>query len=595
MNYIRTNPFKLLLSLCLVYLVYLSFLVMGENRHNFEGGLYEKRFESIKKDKDFNLINNIDSEYSPILTPTDNIADMHDLGAPIIWSYFYDWYQTFLPYVKDIKISDHSYLSLEDILVSSLHYLCFLGMIYLLYASQLINKSFIPYTFLLAISLAIYDYLIDHFYSADILALFFMGLSLIHLIKEDLAESKSSYVLGILIGVLRVIKISSIIYLPAILFIYIFFAIRSYRNNDLSLAKDITRGFFRFSAVYLFFILITEINFYSTLGRFSFFQGYDYAYSLNHILNTHAWKATYFAPRGLLLHCPILFLTLIPIISLFRKLSQPYKKEEIILLIFSVFYLIKLSLGLFSITAHYLGIGARQFFIDFVLICLLYNHSFKENRKTAIMAILYSSLMSCLYYITWLSLDKDFELFATSSAHSLSDWKLQLKVLLVQIPHTLKLVGILVYHRVDILFPFLFVFLIGLGLIASYRKYKLQTAFSFAIIIFVYSLFNLNFNAPNSDNYISKKGYSSYIISKGGSLFLAEELISGMTLATQYEKRHGNQKSYEHIKRIKEDIFKSLKEDIAFSGRDVEVDALKSSFMDNPKLPSIELNLNQKR
>ena len=68
-----------------------------------------------------------------------------------------------------------------------------------------------------------------------------------------------------------------------------------------------------------------------------------------------------------------------------------------------------------------------------------------------------------------------------------------------------------------------------------------------------------------------------------------------MTLATQYEKGHGNQKSYEHIKSIKEDIFNSLKEDIAFSGRDVEVDALKSSLMDNPKLPSIELNLNQKR
>lgn len=100
MSYIRTNPFKLLLSLCLVYLVYLSFLVMGENRHNFEGGLYEKRFESIKKDKDFNLINNIDSEYSPILTPTDNIADMHDLGAPHYLELFLRLVSNFLTLCK---------------------------------------------------------------------------------------------------------------------------------------------------------------------------------------------------------------------------------------------------------------------------------------------------------------------------------------------------------------------------------------------------------------------------------------------------------------------------------------------------------------
>ncbi len=586
------TPKKFLLSIILIYITFLGIVNLQVDHYNFEGGLYKYRYISITEDHDFNLINNTKNHFDQILTPTDNVADMHDMGAPIFWAFISDWYHTYFPELSPLRLSDQSYLHDETLITAAIHLFLLLTLAFLFIKMEVIKKENKFLLIMVALSIGLYDYLSDQFFNADIMALFFMGLLITHIKKNTLSDKKDVYLMALMMGILRVVKISSIIYLPAILLI-LYFQKNSYKHFFKSLV--------RFSMTYSLFILITEVNFYTTLGTWSFLQGYGYPYSFEYLLNLHGWKASYLFPRGILLHTPILLFSLYPIGLIIRKAYQQRSiqrllQEERIMLFMSLFMLIKLSLGLFSITAHYLGIGARQFFIDYALLCLLFQYAYTNSKKVTLALLAISLLAISFYTVSWFTLQKDFETFAIESPLSLEQWFNTFSSLYIEFIPFLKRYTLSLVEHLDLFILISFLSLLFYFFIITFKKTTLRFYnISFlSIIIFGYSLINLTQNISNTDQFMAKSGHSSYILSKGGPLYMHHELLSGLILAREYEAQHGNKQSRLFLKGLSNKIKKDLIQDIGYIGPEVKNQSLGSDLMDQSpyEIESIKLPKN---
>ncbi len=581
------------LAVLLIYVFILALLNIQVDHYNFEGGLYKFRYHSITQDHDFNLINNNENKFNDVVTPTDNIADMHDIGAPIFWSFIYDWYHTFFPELAPLKLRKTAYIMDDELITSSFHLILLILIFTLLYKRQLIGRDKWSLPVLMAFALGVHDYTFDQFFTADIMALFIMGLLTIHLGQTDLKKKENIYTMALLFGVLRVIKISSILYAPAlILFLFI-------RRESL---KTFSYNLIRFLITYGIFIILTELNFYTNIGSWSFLQGYDYAYSIDFLTNLHGWKATYFYPRGLLLHTPILLFSVYPISLLLLKIADEKSFNGIdnnllISFLFGVVMLIKLSLGLFSITAHYLGLGARQFFIDFVPLCFIFQFLWQRSKKIALCLLLGSCISLLFYTFSWYALEKDYELFTLTPTLNYQQWFHALLDFFNGLMPFLKRFSISLVNHIDLLglITFLVIVLSYFYSLFINSSRRIYTASILSLIILAYSVLNLVNNDKNTSSYISNRGYSHYILGKGGPLYLHHEIISGLSLAKAYEAQYGTNNSQLYLKNLSSSLKKDIFKDIAFIGSQFDKDELKSELIEDGKIPmeSIELNQNK--
>lgn len=584
---------KGLLFILFFYILLLGILNIQLDHYNFEGGLYKYRFESITQDHDFNLINNTYGHFNDVITPTDNIADMHDVGAPIIWSFFYDWYHTFFPELKPLKLKDTAYILDDELIPSTLQLLLLFLLFYLLFQQNIISKDQWPLPFLLAFSLGVQDYTIDQFFNADILALFVMGILIIHISKIDLQNKFDVYTMSLLFGVLRVIKISSILYAPAlIIFLYL-------KRHSLN---EFLQNIFRFGITYLIFIGLTEINFYTNLGSWSFLQGYSYPYSLDSLVNLNGWLASYFYPRGLFLHTPILLFSLIPLALLAKKMIKTsnfrsISQKELITFLICSFMLIKLALGLVSISNQFMGPGARQFFIDFVPLCILFQFLWLRSKKLTIFFLIDSCLALIFYTFIWYGTQKDFELFTLQYPNELQLWWNSFSFFLSQtIPYFKRYLVSLIYNW-DLLILIGF-FSVILFIFFTYYKNKstrFYTSIILAFIIVSYSLINLYQNDRETNKYFKDHDYANYIQSKGGLLYMHHEIISGLSLAKEYERRYGNPSSQKYIDDISKKIKYDINKDISLIGAKFKGSYLKSDYLENESLSVDSLKINQNK
>lgn len=575
------------------YVGLLALLNIQLDHYNFEGGLYKYRFESITQDHDFNLINNSHERFNDVITPTDNIADMHDIGAPIIWAFFYDWYHTFFPELKPLRIQKSAYLIDHDLITSALQLLLLFLLFYLLFQQKIVSKNQWPLPFLLAFALGVQDYTIDQFFNADIMALFFMGLIIIHVNKMNLQNKFDVYTMSLLFGVLRVIKISSILYAPAFLiFLYL-------KRDNL---KEFIGNAFRFCIVYLFFIGLTEINFFTNIGSWSFLQGYSYPYSPDYLFQLHGWLSTYFYPRGLFLHTPILLFCLIPLAMIAKSILKSrstniLSQKDLIAFLICSFMLIKLALGFVSISAHYIGLGARQFFIDFVPLSIVLQHLWNRSKKLTLILLIGSSLSLLFYTFIWYGTEKDFELFTLQRPDELHYWWSAFSFFISEIPTYLQryLTSLIDNWDLLLLITFFSVILSTFSMFYKNKSTRFYASCALALIVVSYSFFNLYQNERKSAQFFKEHGYADYIQGKGGLLYMHHEIISGLSLAKEYERRYGSPSTQKYLNDLSQRIKKDIYNDISFIGPQFKDTSLRSDLLDNERIPVDGLEINQSK
>ncbi|MCF8057911.1 MAG: hypothetical protein K9K67_01335 [Bacteriovoracaceae bacterium] len=558
-----------------LYLLMVFLIALNSKFNAFEGNLYNKKLLSIVKDNDFNVVNNTQPPWSTLITATDNVGDMHDFGAPILWAGIIKTYNLFFNF-------DEIVLNFENVFISNYDSFFIVFHLFLLFFIRKweIEKGTREWLFwAIILSLSIHDYLIDNIFNADIMALFFMSYITHSILKKDLSKAHPThaYSLGLTFGLLRAIKITSILYLPA----FLLFFLLSIPNK-----KESFQFIARFLLGFALILLTILINNYTILGDWSFLQGYNYSYALIHPLNLNGWKATYLYPRSLFLHSVPILVMLVTYILFSIKKAKSLEAKNIFFLVAGAGILLKLSLGIFGAADHFLGVGARQFFLDIPVILFFLSWAYEKQKRLTTGCVVFGILSAIYFNCEWLLLNKDPEAF---SLVPLLNFKENLIFAFSLIPYVFKKIFFVFRFCVqDFRYISVFIFFTSIVLISSVvrKNEKLNSLLPFICAsVFIYiSFLNLKNNINNTYDYFLKNGYSNRIIGATGKLYLYHEINSGLALGRAYEDRYGTTSSQVYSSSIHKAHLNEIRNDILFIGREVNPNGIQSGYLD-PRFP----------
>lgn len=549
----------------LLFIAFFVFLNVPYTKGSFEAELYDSRMESIVNDFDLNLVNNVQKGQEWIITKTDNYPDMHDWGAPYVWSMFYKVVKLSHLNFPDIvqRVTGQNF-TIENLVIMLVNFLFFLLTMSVLsrIGKELEIDSHLNIILIMIISMGTISVLSLEFSSADMVASFLSAYVFLSVIRSTDRNSLLYYIcLGFVMGFARFTKISYMLVLPSI-FLYLYIHTRDIK---LFFKKSIAL-IIGFSSIYI----LLQVNNFIMFGQIELNQGYGYAYSIDHIRNLNVYWKNFFGPGGIYFTTPILLVSFLLfgklLIDLIRKKSLKKFEQAYTIFYFSVFA--KLILGASAIIIGFQGYGLRQFSIEMYLFyfCIAYFLSMKNRAMTSI--ILLCALWALINFFWWESISGSAEIFNSYYIQTPSRIFGEVLNMLYRIWR-----GIL--HLPSYMIDGWAYFVIISFLYAIYRfltpllgkktfTYYLGTLLFLSVLALTIS--NGIYNDKNSKEFLHQGGYLNKVVGAGENIFIVHEVLSTMVLGLEMEKIDQNYPNFVYRKKVLMDYLKKTKEEVLWDG-----------------------------
>lgn len=572
----KTVTISIALFVALFYAINLSNFAGG-----FEADLYTARMNSISNDRDLNLINNIPNEFNWIITTTDNVVDMHDWGAPLLWSnfhWFFSHLKAIIPMKTIEKVTDNLSYDFSHMIILLLNIMFFSLSIKFLYnESKNFNlKHHYLTTFLVIISTGALNQLLFNFDNADILAGTFTVFLITTILKYRNDQNLPFYfflALGIILGYARTVKISYFTMLPLLLLLFFV--------NNITTKYTKIRQLAWISLGFISIYLMQITNNYITYGSsFTLFQGYEYAYSLEYLLNLNSYWRTFVGPGGIFLATPIVFLALLFFVYSLWKFRL---KDFNLYFIYNVLFinvLAKFALASSAIVMGQQGYGLRLYSIDIFIFYFVISYALNSNYITLKIAIYLSALWAFINLLWWQSIYGIVEIY---NAYYLFDfskaWDQVTKASFNFLRLTSELPSFFRHHY-GYLAVILVLILVYQVITSNYLKksfiYSLATILFFNIAGLTF--LNGYYNDKNSQKYFSRNNYMDFVVGNGMNIFLFHEVLSTMILGLEIDKIDKNFKQFSYRKKLFLNYYKKSKEEILWDGRNYKNSKLFNTY-----------------
>lgn len=524
----------LLISFSIACFSIVGFNSLDSRRPFFEAGIYYAYLDSIIKDQDFNIANNVTSEMSWILSPTYNMPAMHDSGISVLWlplgiiGHFLDKYKNF-----SISSSRGESSFLEYSVLVSTFFLIGLGLL-------MLSKVVRPQTKIERIVFLVFPltspllyYGLFEFGSADVGAFFWACLTLY--IGDRLGcEKKDAFLWGLAFAIGRIIKISFVFWLPY--FLYILWK-KSDRSKKTSERTNIFLSFFLGSGIVF---LLQAVNSFRQFGFFSVTTGYLYDFEFPRPSVLDSLYSNFIGPYGIFYIGLWVILGIIFFAIVFYQKKCSSDRKVWLFLSFSVFF--KFIYECLCVSDNETEFGFRRYLIDLpflIWMSVLFFRSLKSKeeklRASLVMSLLF---VWALWYLFWF-LDVDRNYFSAFGiyrwwefGHPGNAFLSFLKVIYRS------------FSRPDQIYLGCFIFFLSLFVI-TFGQNKLKDRWLiyivpvFFTIYFALTALNFYFNPLNIEKMRSELKLEKKVISDNISTLLYDEILSELSrsmLIAKYTK-----------------------------------------------------------
>lgn len=526
---------KVFLSALFVFAVIFLILKVDVKSESVEKNIYDYYAESIVRDLDFNVINQVPEKERWQITPTGNYPDVHSNGVSVLWSPFF--------YLKKIiSVTNESYsANHEKVLLARSLSTLFYGILFLVFIYQWLRRKF-EHLDVLPI-FAMFYFATSHYYfltispgNADISSGF---IGILEIIAFEKIYKKRSFLdcflFGTLIGYGIALKVDHVFFLLLPLSILLSEIKKS--ETFKKLLKESLLFLMGF-AVPIFSLIINDYIKYGRLG-----------YGYYDVLNFKYYQIfeNLFWPPGFLNNTPIYIVSFIGMVLIaFNK--------NILENIFIFIPLCSLLVESFAFI-HQESYGGRHWIAYFpsLAYCFFYTYEQIKNKRSLQM-IFYLFVMVSIarnLYIGFFSYHFGDALFLGKA--NFSDFinsKMSIFNLYLFEFH-------LIHEKLQVMFP-LTIFLVVIVLLVRFFKVKPNPFVLGGIFAFVYLLMTVSNVVNNRKNFELMKNEINYsIVGNGPRINSLFENLGTIEKSILFYTVNYNKEKLEYLKQLRSDYVKT--------------------------------------
>jgi hypothetical protein len=528
-----------------------------------EFGFYINYAESIAQDFDLNILNNIMKEFSWIVSPSYNYPDMHDYGAPVLWSPFY--YFVNLAGVESFKILNGTEVSPYIVVTQLFSLISFLLGFTLLkrwakslsgYSnSRLVDLSIIFGT-------GLFYYSVIFFTGADITLFFY---SILCIIFFSNIEKDNSYLDTFLLGALFAFGIVIKIHFWTFSLSFAFFLFKSFRTKtNFIKSQSFLIFILGFLSIYLQKMQIDHIKF----GGFLFAQGYLESFPIENILTSINAYFILWGPYGHFSQTPIIFISFLSFLFLLCRFFQNPKDFFTLDLIGLILYPNILIMFVMQMAGYQNNFAGRQLMVDIGAIWIMLNAAHREvkNKGKTFLNIFYFIVIGS---IGWTLFNFFWDLKMTTSpvdrrmTHPIWEYlNIAFQGFIFFLQKTFDAIylsfgyipkSLLLNWKYLFLFLFPSIVILNLDLISNYILEKRKKSLR-VITISIFTLFsiltgqNAYFNPINVKIYKEKGLLDSIVMGNGPNIFTFDNVLYDSVAMLDTDKYRKDKKEFEKKK-----------------------------------------------
>lgn len=524
----------------------------------YESELYFNYAKSIAYEGDLNILNNVGPDFAWLASPSFNMPNMHDHGAPVIWSPFILLARKLFPDAKNfiMKISQDGIFDRDHAVVHCLHLLFAIGIIYLI--RHLLSVFFAikknrTDLFLILFSTALVNFTLFQPGSADLTLLLYALIQIYTLLdwRRSAKETPLAFYLfqGIILSFGAVIKLTYILWL---LPIFIFYLEKYVKEGNKISPKKHALNLFSFAIGYFLIRSMLETNNFIKFGFFNLFQGYAYAFRWEYFFSPVRHGRNFFGPAGLFIVSPVTLLVhLFAAFLIFKFIIKKINltENQKILLVLLIPILAKHLINLCAIFDFCKGFGARQYLSDSFTIVLgvavlrEYVQSLRRISLYAFDAAIILCTCYSLVLFVW-SIKADTMYLSPFNVYYFTDLRFALKYLINLTTSFLTAKESVWSNLVQgsWLFWIIFSILTIINFISLFRTrinyftVSLGSALILTVLYSVVTVSNVTLNPKNSQMMRSQDRFKSTVIGQGPDIYLYDEYMSILPYAMEVSK-----------------------------------------------------------
>lgn len=550
------KPFKSVsLHLFCLFSIFSVCLHVSSYFDDFEGGSYTAYMNSLILDGDLNIINNVAPSNRWLVTKNFNHPDMHDHGAPVLWAPYLGvtklYHSIFTSIDQRVSLLNQRVHRLDSLVILLLSITMGLISFVLLrrYAAEEHHYNVSNFQMLaLIMATGFFNYWLRDVSTADLTAFF---VTVVFLIACSELRKRPSmqmlFLIGLLLGLGKVIKISFILLTPVLLPYYW----AAYARDRLTVQlRNLASLSLSFGLIYY----CLELNNFIKFGLWNPTQGYEYSYSWFFFLNLDTPMKFLFGPTGLFFGTPIYFLIPFMFIHTLWKIA---KNKTItfthqVFLMLSLSFLTKIMLSMMALGPMQ-GFGSRMFLVDIPCLLLAINLFYQELSISKKFKNFF--LVLCLLWTTtlffWSQVVDDF-IIEQITAYYIQDWQaLALRAMsfiktsfwaVVNFPR------ILFYELVflPLVFPLAFLSHLSLKSSTTQLRHCVQ-AFIILFAAWYITVTGLNFTNNSKHVQVMKEQglFENAVVASGPNAYVYDEMMSSLPYSMNVAKWEGNREIYE--------------------------------------------------